>query len=1228
MSRKQNPDSAPAQAGFSDAHDVLVNAPVGIFTSSPEGRFLSVNPAMADMYGYDSPEDMLETVTDIAQQIYVNPADRFQLYLLLESTESARNYESLHKRKDGSTFRTMESVRVVRSDDGNVRHVQGFVMDISRQVQTRSAEEKHVLSAVDKAVMAEPEDTEIELHNVIDGAAIQQLMSDFCDMTGIGGAILDLQGNVLASTGWKDICFTFHRAHPETNRNCMESDDVLSQGVEPGQYKIYRCKNNMLDIVMPIMVEGRHLGNLFTGQFFFKDEPPDHDVFRTQARQYGFDEEEYLAALSQVPLLDREAVTKALRFYVKLAEIISTVGYNNVNLARNLLEREKLLESLHASEEKHCRLFETMAQGVIYQAADGAIISANPAAERILGLTFDQMQGKTSMDPRWKMLTEEGAEVPGTDHPAMVALRTGETVGPVVRGVFHPDKNAHIWLSITATPLFQQGAPKPFQAYATFEDITERKRAEEALRESERFLSLLLETIPVPVFYKDRDGRYQGFNKAFEVFFRKSKEELIGKSVFDINPSDLAKIYHAKDTELFENPGIQIYDSKVKNIHGDMRDVIFHKASLTDEHGVVTGLVGAVLDMTDRKRAEEALRRSENLIRRVFEILPIGLWIADKNGKLLQGNPAGVAIWGAEPNVDQKEYGVFKARRLPSGEEIAPDDWALAHTVNKGETIVDELLEIDAFDGKKKIILNYTAPVQDEEGNVEAAIVVNQDITSRYHAEQALLLAKEQAEAANQAKSEFLSNMSHELRTPFNGIMGMMQLLQTTPLDDEQQEFVAAAITSSERFTRLLSDILDLSSIEAGKMVICPAAFDLGDMLESISGLFTVTARQKGIALECSLDTAVPAQVVGDAVRVKQVLFNLVGNALKFTEQGTVKVHQSALSGAKGADVRVMFSISDTGIGIPDDKLKNLFQPFTQVDGSYTRAHQGAGLGLVIVRRLVALMGGNIDVESVIGQGTTVHVVLPLALPEQDVSTTALASRAPEEAKKHLDILLAEDDSLNQLFMQSILKKLGHAVTLANDGQEAVDLWKRHKFDCILMDIQMPVMTGDEATRRIRAAEVHGSRFNGSAEGVHGSRFNGSAAGEIAVDGIGVEAHRGAPDGVAPNTTYSHATTDPTVNREPLNHEPSKTVNREPLNREPHDREPLNLKPRIPIIAVTAHTQPGDRERFLAVGMDDYLGKPVSVDGLERVLNRFIGGVTPDATHSNNPTASTVNREP
>ncbi|RQD73763.1 ATP-binding protein, partial [Desulfonatronospira sp. MSAO_Bac3] len=368
--------------------------------------------------------------------------------------------------------------------------------------------------------------------------------------------------------------------------------------------------------------------------------------------------------------------------------------------------------------------------------------------------------------------------------------------------------------------------------------------------------------------------------------------------------------------------------------------------------------------------------------------------------------------------------------------------------------------------------------------------------------------------------------------------------------------------------------------IEAGKMIICPAHFSLQELLESLSGLFSAEGHQKGLALEFLMDSNVPAEVIGDATRVKQVMFTLVGNALKFTEQGSVQVQLTPLSATKGGDVRVQFSVFDTGIGIPEDRLSDLFNPFVQVDGSYTRKYQGAGLGLSLVKRLVDLMNGNISVESEVDRGTTVHVVLPFALPPVDHLESAIAAANQQDSKKHLDILLAEDDNLNQLFMKKMLEKQGHNVVLANNGQEAVDLFQEQNFDCILMDIQMPGMTGVEATQRIRSME-HGAwgpsetpvcdrepfgLFHGA-----GMEHGAEVRGQETEDGDQTsEMGKRIPDFL--NTSI-----------------------------------PQSPNPRIPIIAVTAHTQPGDRERFLEAGMDDYIGKPVNHEDFQRVFSKFFG---------------------
>jgi signal transduction histidine kinase len=242
-----------------------------------------------------------------------------------------------------------------------------------------------------------------------------------------------------------------------------------------------------------------------------------------------------------------------------------------------------------------------------------------------------------------------------------------------------------------------------------------------------------------------------------------------------------------------------------------------------------------------------------------------------------------------------------------------------------------------------------------------------------------LIVEKERAESANVAKSEFLANMSHEIRTPLNGVLGMLQLLKTADVNDELKEYVDLAMKSTNRLTRLLSDILDISRIESGKMQLAESDVDLGKIKESLEDVFSVTAREKGVALTFSFAQDLPATLRGDEVRLHQILFNVVGNAIKFTDKGAVRVAVSLLPFSAGADARLLIMVSDTGIGISDEDLKDVFEPFVQVEGSYARRFQGAGLGLSIVRKITALMGGDIAIESEPGKGTTVYFSLPFA---------------------------------------------------------------------------------------------------------------------------------------------------------------------------------------------------------------------------------------------------------
>ena len=778
---------------------------------------------------------------------------------------------------------------------------------------------------------------------------------------------------------------------------------------------------------------------------------------------------------------------------------------------------------------------------------------------------------------------------------------------------------------------------------------------------AESLYTSLVESLPISVFQKDRQFRLLFGNQRFCGALGRTLAELRGKDDFDLFPAELATKYRRDDVHVMETGTLLEDTEEISDAAGNRRHIQVLKAPVRDSTGQIVGVQGMFWDVTDRLLTENRLKEAHAFLDSIVDNVPIMLFVKEAEElRFVRFNRASEELVG----MDRKEVlGKCDFDLFPP--ELAEFFTEKDRAVLANGVMVEISEEIlDTQNHGRRILHTKKIPVLDPTGQPRFLLGISEDITEKRRTELALQEAKEAAESASRAKSDFLANMSHEIRTPMNAVLGMTELLLDTKLDSTQREYVKMVHESGESLLSLINDILDFSKIEAGKFNLDQTEFNLHEVLGDTMKTLAVRASHKDLELAFHVATDVPAALVGDPGRLRQIVMNLVGNAVKFTERGEIVLDVSCRS--KDAETaELLFLVRDTGIGIPDDKIDRIFQAFEQADTSTTRRYGGTGLGLTITSRLVQLMGGSIWVESMPGMGSTffftarigiaehgtwnqngngiallkgtrvllvddnatnrlilteilennqlrpvaaetaseafqkmlqakvmgdpfsllltdvnmpdvdgfmliekirrderlrdlavivltsgdrpgdhdrcekLHVAAHLRKPikqselmQSIVLTLGMTRPEPEQPSRQdhvqpavspLRILLAEDSYPNQVLATGLLRKRGHQITVANNGQEAIDLLKSEVFDLVLMDVQMPVMDGLEATKTIRNLEA---------------------------------------------------------------------------------REKLNLRIRnpIPIVAMTAHAMKGDRERCLASGMTGYLSKPIRTHELDEIL--------------------------
>ncbi|MBI5302564.1 MAG: PAS domain S-box protein [Chloroflexi bacterium] len=914
-----------------------------------------------------------------------------------------------------------------------------------------------------------------------------------------------------------------------------------------------------------------------------------------------------------------------------------------VGMALDITERKEMETRLDRLAHFNENIVQSIGEGIMMDDTEGHVVFANPAACAILGYAPSELIGM-----HWSgfIAPDQHTHIEQTNQQR-AAGASGRYEVEVLR-----QDGRRLTVMVSGQPRIEDGAY--VGTLAVFSDITERKQVEERLRQ----LSRAVEQSPVSIVITDTQGAIEYANPEFTEVTGYTLAEALGQNPRILKSGETPPEEYARLWQQISAGGQWRGEFHNKKKNGELYWESASISAVTDEHGKITHYLAVKEDITARKAIERKLADERNQLNTILENLPAMVFIKDPTGRYVFSNREHMRFLG----FDQTHgiLGKTAADLFDSefAERVRADD---AKVLRDGLTIVNrEENSADPVTCEMRWRLTTKVPLRDIAGNITGLLGISRDMTERKCAEEELRAAKDTAEAATRAKSEFLANMSHEIRTPMNAVIGMTSLLLDTPLTEQQRDFCQTIRASGDALLAIINDILDFSKIESGRLELERQPFEVARCAEEALDLLAARASQKGLDLAYTIDASVPEAIIGDITRLRQILVNLLGNAVKFTDTGEVII---AVTGTAPAEnmYDLHFAVKDSGIGIPPDRMDRLFKSFSQVDASTTRRYGGTGLGLVISKRLAEMMGGAMWVEStgVPGEGTTFHFTIrALASPHQP----NLNLRSIQPQLSGLRALIVDDNATNRKIIDLQLRAWGMTPTTAASGAEALALIQRgDRFDIAILDMQMPEMDGLTLAAEIRKQRDAnalplvmltsiGSRAE--AEGATNVRFaaylskpiKASQLYNALVDVFAKRPVRAPQLAAQPQMDATMGTRHPLrlllaednlVNQkvallilQKMGYRADVAGNGletlDALRRQTYDVVLMDVQmpeldgldatrriraefdpaqqPRI--IAMTAEAMQGDREICLAAGMDDYITKPVRVEELARALER------------------------